>query len=158
MSDSSVLIVVGSQSDLEIMEDTRKTLERFGVRNELTVVSAHREPDEIRKLAKGVERGEADVVIAGAGMAAHLAGVVASHTTIPVIGVPLATEPFGALDSLLSTVQMPRGIPVATVAAGRAGAVNAAVLAVEILSLNDESLKGKLREYREELRSKTRKG
>ncbi len=156
MLDSAVLIVVGSQTDLDVMEETRKTLEQFGVKNELVVVSAHREPEEVRELGKGVEQGRADVVIAGAGMAAHLAGVLASHTTAPVIGVPLATEPFGALDSLLSTVQMPRGIPVATVAAGRAGAVNAAILAVEILSLKKDELRSRLLEYRKELSSRTR--
>ncbi|KPJ59922.1 MAG: hypothetical protein AMJ46_09115 [Latescibacteria bacterium DG_63] len=157
MSRSSVLIIVGSESDLEIMEESRVTLERFGVASELVVASAHREPEKVKELAEGTEQGRADLVIAGAGMAAHLAGVVAAHATVPVIGVPLSTEPFGALDSLLSTVQMPKGIPVATVSAGRTGATNAAVLAAEILSLKDESLKPKLREYRKELRSNTRK-
>jgi phosphoribosylaminoimidazole carboxylase PurE protein len=158
MSNSSVLVVVGSQTDLDVMEETRKTLERFGVKNELVVASAHRQPEEVRKLAREVEQGKAEVVIAGAGMAAHLAGAVASHTTVPVIGVPLASEPFGALDSLLSTVQMPRGIPVATVAAGKAGAVNAAILAVEILSLKNDQLRSRLHEYRSGLSSKTGKG
>jgi phosphoribosylaminoimidazole carboxylase PurE protein len=109
----------------------------------------------VRELAEEVERGGADVVIAGAGMAAHLAGAFAAQTVVPVIGVPLPTEPFGTLDSLLSTVQMPKGIPVATVTAGKTGAVNAALLAVEILSLKEDSLKEKLRRYRRELNQRT---
>ncbi|UCF77669.1 MAG: 5-(carboxyamino)imidazole ribonucleotide mutase [Candidatus Eiseniibacteriota bacterium] len=149
----SVLIVVGSKSDLDTMEEARKTLEGFGVSSELVVASAHRQPAKVRELAARVQEGGADVVIAGAGMAAHLAGTLASLTTVPVIGVPLLADSFGALDSLLSTVQMPAGVPVAVVSAGKAGAVNAAVLAVEILSLKDGSLKPRLSEYRKKFSS-----
>ena len=152
----SVLIVVGSQTDVPVMEETQKTLEWFGVTNELMVASAHREPEKVRKLAGQARQKGIEVIIAGAAMAAHLAGVIASHTTIPVVGVPLASEPFGALDSLLSTAQMPRGIPVATVSAGRTGAVNAALLAVEILSIRDETLARKLAEYRGGFGSRSR--
>jgi phosphoribosylaminoimidazole carboxylase PurE protein len=152
MRKCAVMVVAGSRSDLQVMIETQKTLEWFGVTNEVVVASAHRQPDRVRQLAsKARERG-VQVIVAGAGMAAHLAGAMASHTTLPVIGVPLATEPFGALDSLLSTVQMPRGIPVGVVAAGSAGAVNAALLAVEILSIRDASLARKLEQYRKGLR------
>ena len=157
MPRSLVLIVVGSRTDVDTMQETRETLEWFGVTNDLVVASAHREPEEVRKLARKAQEGAVEVIIAGAGMAAHLAGVLASHTTVPVIGVPLLSEPFGALDSLLSTVQMPRGVPVATVSAGRAGAANAAVLAVQMLALKDETLRAKLSQYRTELSSTSRK-
>ena len=148
-----VLLVVGSRSDLEVMAEGRRTLDWFGVPAELVVASAHREPDKVGALAKRARERGVRVIIAAAGMAAHLAGVVASRTTLPVIGVPLASEPFGALDSLLSTVHMPSGIPVGVVSPGRAGAVNAAVLAVEILSLADKSLVPKLDQYRKKLGS-----
>jgi phosphoribosylaminoimidazole carboxylase PurE protein len=150
MGRRSVLILVGSQSDLEVMAETQRTLDWFGVPAVLEVVSAHRDPEKLRALGRKARDEGVQVIIAGAGMAAHLAGTVASQTTVPVIGVPLVSEPFGALDSLLSTVQMPEGIPVAVVSAGRVGAVNAALLAVEMLSLSDGSLAGKLEKYRKE--------
>lgn len=148
-----VLIVVGSRSDLEVMAETRRTLDWFGVPSELAVASAHREPEKVRTLARKAREGGVRVIIAAAGMSAHLAGVMASHTTLPVVGVPLASEPFGALDSLLSTVHMPPGVPVGVVSPGRAGAVNAALLAVEMLSLSDRSLAPKLEKFRKALAS-----
>jgi phosphoribosylaminoimidazole carboxylase PurE protein len=153
MTRCAVLIVAASKSDVPVMEEAKNTLDWFGVTNRLVVMSAHRNPEQVRALAKRARRSGARVMIAGAGMSAHLAGVLASHTTIPVIGVPLYTEPFGALDSLLSTIQMPRGVPVAVVSVGRAGAVNAAILAVEMLSMRDDSLITKLDIYREKLSS-----
>jgi phosphoribosylaminoimidazole carboxylase PurE protein len=156
MARYSVLIVAGSKSDAPVVEEAQKTLDWFGVTNHLVVMSAHRNPDRVRTLAKKARRNGTQVIIAGAGMAAHLAGVLASYTTIPVIGIPLATEPFRALDSLLSTVQMPRGVPVAAVSVGRAGVVNAAVLAVEILSIKDRELAVKLDRYRKEFPSEGR--
>jgi len=153
MTRCAVLIVAASKSDVPVMEEAKNTLDWFGVTNRLVVMSAHRNPEQVRALAKRARRSGARVMIAGAGMSAHLAGVLASHTTIPVIGVPLYTEPFGALDSLLSTIQMPRGVPVAVVSVGRAGAVNAAILAVEMLSMRDDSLITKLDMYREKLSS-----
>jgi phosphoribosylaminoimidazole carboxylase PurE protein len=152
----SVLIVAGSKSDVAVMQETQKTLDWFGVANHFVIMSAHRHPEKVRALGKQARRNGTQVIIAGAGMAAHLAGVLASYTTIPVIGIPLATEPLGALDSLLSTVQMPRGVPVAAVSAGRAGAVNAAILAVEILSIRSKPLAAKLERYRKELSSEGR--
>lgn len=149
-----MLVVVGSRSDLEVMTETRRTLDWFEVPARVVVASAHREPEKVRTLARKAREGGVRVVIAAAGMAAHLAGAIASQTTIPVIGVPLETEPFGALDSLLSTVHMPPGVPVAAVSPGRAGAVNAALLAVEILSLSDKSLGAKLEQYRKGLVTK----
>lgn len=149
----SVLIVAASKSDVPVMEETKKTLDSFGVSSRLEIVSAHRNPEKTRTLARKARQNGIGVIIAGAGMSAHLAGVLASYTTIPVIGIPLFGEPFGALDSLLSSIQMPRGVPVAVVSAGRAGAVNAAVLAVEMLSINDPSLAAKLVSYRKRLRS-----
>lgn len=153
MTRCSVVVVAASKSDLPIMDEVGKTLDWFGVTHNLVVMSAHRHPEKVRALAKKVRRNGTQVIIAGAGMSAHLAGVLASHTTVPVIGIPLYTEPFGALDSLLSTIQMPRGVPVAVVSAGRAGAVNAAILAVEILSIKCGSLVAKLDRYRKEVSS-----
>ena len=152
-----VLIVVGSRSDLETMSETRRTLDWFGVAAELTVASAHREPEKVRTLAKKARESGFRVIIAAAGMSAHLAGAMASHSTLPVVGVPLASEPFGALDSLLSTVHMPPGVPVGVVSPGPAGAVNAALLAVEILSLTDRSLVPKLEQFRKGLASASRR-
>lgn len=146
-----MLILVGSRSDREVMAETERTLEWFGVSSELVVASAHREPEKVRALARKARERGVRVIVAAAGMAAHLAGAVASHTTLPVVGVPLMSEPFGALDSLLSIVQMPPGVPVGVVSAGRAGAVNAALLAVEILALTDRSLARKLEQYRKGL-------
>ena len=141
-----VAIIMGSDSDWGVMKSAVDTLKSFGVDVEVTVASAHRTPQKVRDFVKN---SSAQVFIAAAGMAAHLAGVVASLTTRPVIGVPINSEPFKGLDSLLSTVQMPGGIPVATVAVN--GAKNAALLAVEIVALQDETLAKKLISYREQM-------
>jgi phosphoribosylaminoimidazole carboxylase PurE protein len=146
-----VLIIMGSDSDLPVMEESARTLEKFGIPFDMTVASAHRTPERTLKLVKAAEKNGADVVIAGAGMAAHLPGVIASHTTLPVIGVPLEASPLKGMDALLSIVQMPPGIPVATVAVGKAGAKNAGILAAQILARNDATLKKKLIAHREEM-------
>ena len=138
-----VAIIMGSDSDWTVMQKAVEVLKSFEVEVEVTVASAHRTPDKVRDFVKN---SDAKVFICAAGMAAHLAGVVASFTTKPVIGVPLSSEPFQGLDALLSTVQMPSGIPVATMAVG--GAKNAALFAVEVLALGDESLAKKLSDYR----------
>ena len=139
-------IIMGSDSDWGVMKSAVDTLKSFGVEVDLTVASAHRTPDKVHDFVKN---SSAQVFIAAAGMAAHLAGVVASLTTKPVIGVPISSEPFKGLDSLLSTVQMPGGVPVATVAVN--GAKNAALLVVQILALQDETLAKKLIAYREQM-------
>ncbi len=147
-ADPLVGILMGSESDWDTMRATADTLAEFGVPREAKVLSAHRTPAETTEYASTAEDRGLRVVIAAAGGAAHLAGVVAAHTTLPVIGVPMRAWALDGLDSLLSTVQMPRGIPVATVAIGKAGAVNAALLAVEILALSDPALRQKLRDFR----------
>jgi phosphoribosylaminoimidazole carboxylase PurE protein len=131
---------------MPVMEKAVALLEQFGVRHEVRVLSAHRTPDAVEAWVSTAVEGGVRVFIAGAGGAAHLAGVIASRTQLPVIGVPMATQTAGGLDSLLSTVQMPRGIPVATVAIG--GAENAALLAIAILSLSDDALAQRLADYR----------
>jgi 5-(carboxyamino)imidazole ribonucleotide mutase len=143
-----VAILMGSQSDMEIMKDCEKYLEHFGVSYETRVLSAHREPTETAEFARNAEKNGYEVLIGAAGMAAHLPGVLASHTILPVIGVPLSNSALNGLDALYSIVQMPPGIPVATVAVGNAGAKNAAILAVQILALKDENLKKKLYEFK----------
>ena len=139
-------IIMGSASDLEVMSAAMETLAEFGVDFEKRVISAHTTPDLMFEYAKTAKERGIGVIIAGAGGAAHVAGVVAGLTTVPVIGVPVRTQMMGGLDSLLSIVQMPGGIPVATVAIN--GSKNAALLAVEILALGDEELGKKLEEYR----------
>ena len=143
-----VAILIGSSSDEEVMQECAQYLTRFGIDNELRISSAHRQPDETASFVKNAEKNGYSVIIAAAGMAAHLPGVVASHTTLPVIGVPLGGSALNGVDALYSIVQMPAGIPVATVAIGSAGARNAAVLAAEILALNDDTIKQKLIEFR----------
>lgn len=142
----TVAIIMGSDSDWNIMKAAVDVLKSFGVEVELTVASAHRTPQKVHDFVTG---SEAQVFIAAAGMAAHLAGVVASLTTRPVIGVPISSEPFKGLDSLLSTVQMPGGVPVATMAVN--GAKNAALFATQILALQDDTLAKKLIAYREQM-------
>jgi phosphoribosylaminoimidazole carboxylase PurE protein len=142
-----VAIVMGSDSDLAVMAETAKALDEFGVEHELLIVSAHRTPDRCRAFARGAAGRGIKVIVAGAGKAAHLAGVIAAHTTVPVIGVPLDAGMNG-LDALLSTVQMPGGVPVACMAVGKAGAKNAGLLAVEILALDDAGLTKRLTAYR----------
>ena len=141
-------ILMGSDSDLPTMQEAVKILQDFGVPLEVRICSAHRTPDRLARYARQVEGRGLRVLIAGAGGAAHLAGVLAAHVTLPVIGVPMEAGPLNGLDALLSTVQMPGGIPVATVAIGRAGARNAALLAVQILALTARRLQRTLRDYR----------
>lgn len=142
-------ILIGSKTDLPFFEGSTQILERFEVPYELQIGSAHRTPEEVGRYAKtALERG-LEVIIVGAGGAAHLAGAVASHTTLPVLAVPLATSPLQGFDALLATVQMPAGIPVATLAVGEAGATNAAILAIEILALGDPRLRRELTKYRD---------
>jgi phosphoribosylaminoimidazole carboxylase PurE protein len=146
-----VLVLFGSESDRTTMEETARVLTSFGVSHELAAVSAHRSPDRVREIARQAPSRGVQVIIAAAGMANHLAGAVAAHTTLPVIGVPLGGSPLGGADALLSTVQMPPGVPVATVAIGSAGAKNAAVLATQILGLQDPGLRRKLDDLKERL-------
>jgi phosphoribosylaminoimidazole carboxylase PurE protein len=152
MSTIQVGIVMGSDSDLQVMEKAAEILERFGVPYFMTVASAHRTPEKVLSFARRAEQEDWKVLIAGAGMAAHLAGFLAAHTILPVIGVPMASSSLGGLDALLSTVQMPGGVPVASMALGASGAKNAALFAVQILAASDPALQQKLRQYREEQR------
>ena len=146
---AQVGIVMGSDSDMPVMEKAGGVLERFGVEYEIEVMSAHRKPARVSEYASSAEDRGLKVLIAGAGLAAHLPGVVAAHTTLPVIGVPLYNDALGGADSLYSCVQMPPGVPVATVAIG--GSKNAAVLAVQMIATGDEDLRKKLTEYKKEL-------
>jgi 5-(carboxyamino)imidazole ribonucleotide mutase len=141
-------IVMGSASDWETMKPAAKTLEDFGIAYEAKAMSAHRTPKAVAAWAEGAQAAGMKAIIAAAGGAAHLAGVVAAHTTLPVLGVPMPSKHLQGLDSLLSTVQMPKGIPVATFAIGDAGAANAALFAVALLALSDASMKKKLDEFR----------
>jgi 5-(carboxyamino)imidazole ribonucleotide mutase len=141
-------IVMGSASDWETMKAAAKTLEEFGVPYEAKAMSAHRTPHAVAEWAANAQRNGMKAIIAAAGGAAHLAGVVAAHTTLPVLGVPMPSKHLQGLDSLLSTVQMPKGIPVATFAIGEAGAANAALFAIAMLALTDPSLNKKLAEFR----------
>ncbi|MBU0678758.1 MAG: 5-(carboxyamino)imidazole ribonucleotide mutase [Verrucomicrobia bacterium] len=153
----SVAILMGSASDWPVLKSSVEVLDDFGVGYDVHVMSAHRTPDEAAEYAGSASGKGFQVVIAAAGMAAHLAGVVAAHTTLPVIGVPMTGGAMDGLDSLLSTVQMPPGVPVATVAIGRAGAINAALLAVQILALSDASLKRKFVNYKRAMKKKVGK-
>lgn len=146
-----VSIVMGSDSDLDIMREAANSLEGFGIAYEIDVTSAHRSPDRTAEFARGAAGRGIRVIIAGAGGAAHLAGVIAAHTTLPVIGVPIPSGALNGLDSLLATVQMPAGIPVATVAIGKAGATNAGILAAQILGLSSSSLGKKLKDHKQQL-------
>jgi 5-(carboxyamino)imidazole ribonucleotide mutase len=151
MSKPQVSIVMGSDSDLDIMREAGKALEEFGIQYEIDVTSAHRSPDRTADYArKAVGRG-IKVIIAGAGGAAHLAGVIAAHTTLPVIGVPIPSTSLNGMDSLLATVQMPAGIPVATVAIGKPGATNAGILAAQIIGLASAAIDKKLTAHKEKL-------
>ncbi len=143
-----ISILMGSKSDYEIMSEAVKVLEKFQIPYELIITSAHRTPNRTHNYVKEAEKKGAQVFICGAGMAAHLAGVVASLTIRPVIGVPMPSGMMDGLDALLSTVQMPGGMPVATLAVGKAGAKNAAYLALQILANSDEELRAKLEEDR----------
>ncbi len=141
-------VIMGSRSDWETMRHASEVLSKFGVAHECRIVSAHRTPDFLFEYASTAEARGLQVIIAGAGGAAHLPGMTASKTTLPVLGVPVQSRTLHGLDSLLSIVQMPRGIPVGTLAIGEAGAVNAALLAVSILALSDPALREKLESYR----------
>ncbi len=141
-------IVMGSTSDWETMKAAAKTLDDFGVPYEAKAMSAHRTPQLVAEWASGAAQRGLKAIIAGAGGAAHLAGVVAAHTTLPVLGVPIPSKHLQGLDSLLATVQMPKGIPVATFAIGEAGAANAALYAIAMLALSDKALDRKLAEFR----------
>lgn len=151
MGNIDVLIVLGSKSDTETVSVCGDILNKFGVPFKQEISSAHRQPDRTKNLIKEAESGGVKIIIAAAGMAAHLPGVVASYTTLPVIGVPLAASALSGTDSLYSIVQMPAGIPVACMSIGSHGAKNAALLAIEILALSDSALKDKLKAYRKEL-------
>ncbi|HZD20638.1 MAG TPA: 5-(carboxyamino)imidazole ribonucleotide mutase [Burkholderiales bacterium] len=150
-------IVMGSTSDWETMKAAAKMLEEFGVPYEAKALSAHRTPELVAEWAKSAAGRGMKAIIAGAGGAAHLAGVVAAHTTLPVLGVPMPSKHLQGLDSLLSTVQMPKGIPVATFAIGEAGAANAALFAVAMLALGDKALAQKLAEFRRKQSEAVRK-
>ena len=153
MEKAIVGIVMGSDSDLSVMKEAAKVLSDFKIPYEMTIASAHRSPERTSKYAKSADERGLKVIIAGAGWAAHLAGVVASETALPVIGVPIDSSPLKGLDALLSTVQMPGGIPVATVSIGKSGAKNAGLLAVEILALGDERLRDDLNDFRKKMAS-----
>lgn len=144
-----VAIIIGSKSDSDVIKDAIEILKKFSVSFEVKILSAHRSPNLIEEYIRTLSEKETKVIIAGAGKAAHLAGVLASKTLLPIIGIPIKTSDLGGLDSLLSTVQMPKGVPVATVAIN--GALNAALLAVQILALNDKALAKKLRSYKDSL-------
>jgi 5-(carboxyamino)imidazole ribonucleotide mutase len=150
----TVAILMGSDSDLEVMLEAARTLDQFGIDYDVEVTSAHRSPVRTRRYLKSAEKGGTRIFIVGAGAAAHLAGVTAAETILPVIGVPLSGSALGGVDALYSTVMMPAGVPVATMAIGKAGATNAAILAVQILALGDDRLGKKLREYKQQLEEK----
>ena len=145
---ATISIIMGSKSDLPSLKGAFDVLKDFGISCEAHIISAHRTPDAAADFAKNAESKGIKVIICAAGMAAHLAGVIAAHTTLPVIGIPMASAPFNGMDALLAMVQMPPGIPVATVTAGSAGAKNAALLAISMLALSDESLNAKLKAFR----------
>jgi 5-(carboxyamino)imidazole ribonucleotide mutase len=149
-----VAVVMGSESDLETMEVCIDMLKHFDIAYEVQVLSAHRAPEALRDFVATAESQGIAVFIAAAGKAAHLAGVIAAQTTLPVVGVPMETKLAGGLDSLLSMVQMPRGIPVGTMGTGTSGALNAAILAAQILSLSDERLRNRLRLFKTEMAEK----
>jgi phosphoribosylamine--glycine ligase len=145
---------MGSESDAPVMQGAADVLKELGIASETTVASAHRSPDRVTRLVREAPGRGVKVFIAGAGAAAHLAGVIAAHTTMPVIGVPIDSSALKGLDALLSTVQMPPGVPVATVSIGKAGATNAAVLAAQILAVGDVDIAERLGQYRKRLAEK----
>jgi len=151
-----VAIIMGSQSDWDTMKHADETLSQFGVAHESRVISAHRSPSLAAEFGSTAEQRGLEVIIAAAGGAAHLAGVLAAHTTLPVLGVPMKSDALNGLDSLLATVQMPGGIPVGTLAIGKPGAINAALFAVAILANSRPELRQKLHEFRETQEAKIR--
>ncbi len=154
---AKVGLIMGSKSDFEIVKECINTLKSFGVESDVIVSSAHRTPEQTVEWTKSAKSKGISVIVAFAGAAAHLAGVVASKTNLPVIAVPIASTTLGGLDSLLSSVQMPGGIPVATMAIGKAGAKNAALYACQIIALNDNDLYNKLESYRKDMAEKIAK-
>ena len=144
-------IVMGSDSDFPVMEEAVKALKFFDIPHEVRVISAHRAPAQVMEYARTAEKRGLKVIIAGAGGAAHLAGIIAAETTLPVIGVPIESSPLHGIDALLSTAQMPGGVPVATMAVGKAGAKNAAILSSQILSIYDGEINGKLKKFKASL-------
>lgn len=152
-----VLIIVGSDSDLTIMENAGKTLDELGIAYEITIASAHRTPARAMMLASQAEEKGIEVIITGAGMAAHLAGIIAAHTILPVIGVPIDSSPLKGIDSLISIVQMPFGVPVATVAIGKAGAKNAAILSAQIIGRKDPVVAAKLKTLKKKMTDEVEK-
>jgi len=153
----TVAIVMGSKSDWPVLEYTFNTLKEFGVEATVKIMSAHRTPHEAADFAENAAKNGYKVIIGAAGGAAHLSGVLAGHTILPVIGIPVKGWALDGMDSLLSTVQMPKGVPVATVAIGKAGAINAAILAVQIMALSDAALKRKLGTYKKSMAAEVRK-
>jgi len=149
--DRKVAIVMGSESDLSVVQDALQLLTEFGITYEITVSSAHRSPERTLRYAAALEERGFQVVIACAGAAAHLAGVIAAHTVIPVIGVPVDSSPLKGIDALLSTAMMPAGVPVATMGIGKAGATNAAILATQILARSDGKLVQRLKDYKKRM-------
>jgi phosphoribosylamine--glycine ligase len=154
MTSPQVLILIGSQNDAPLMQAAVDVLNELGVSVEMTVASAHRSPERVQRLIGDADRRGVGVFIAGAGAAAHLAGVIAAHVIKPVIGVPIDSSALNGLDALLSTVQMPPGVPVATVSIGKGGATNAGVLAAQILALSDKALAERLNRYKRDLAAK----
>jgi phosphoribosylamine--glycine ligase len=154
MNALDVMILMGSDSDADIMRAAGDVLNEFGLKWEMTVASAHRSPARVMRMIDESHQRGVKVFIIGAGAAAHLAGVVAAHTTRPVIGVPIDSSALKGMDALLSTVQMPPGVPVATVAIGKPGATNAGVLAAQMIALGDRALAGKLTAYKKQLEEK----
>jgi 5-(carboxyamino)imidazole ribonucleotide mutase len=150
MSKLDAAIILGSDSDFPQVESAVEVFKEFGVRHEVRVISAHRTPEELGRYVKEAEERGAGVFVAAAGGAAHLPGVIASQTVLPVIGIPIMTKAFNGIDSLLSILQMPGGVPVATMPVGSAGSKNAALLAVQILSLRDASFSEKMRSFRKQ--------
>ena len=154
MAQKKVAVIMGSDSDLEAMSLAIEQLAKFGIPCDVRVLSAHRSPDAAARFAETAEAEGFEAIIAGAGKAAHLAGVIAAKTNLPVIGVPMETKLSGGLDSLLSMVQMPRGVPVATMGTGKSGALNAAILAAQILARSDAALRQRLADYKAEMAEK----
>ena len=157
MNDIKVAIIMGSESDAEEMKHASEVLNELGIKNESRVISAHRTPDRLREYILNAEKNGVKVFIGGAGMAAALPGVIAAHTHLPVLGVPIESKSLKGMDSLLSIAQMPPGIPVGTLAIGSAGSINAGLLAASILSVSDQEIESKLKNYRKKQSDKVRK-
>ena len=157
MNDIKVAIIMGSESDAEEMKPASEVLNELGIKNESRVISAHRTPDRLREYILNAEKNGVKVFIGGAGMAAALPGVIAAHTHLPVLGVPIESKSLKGIDSLLSIVQMPPGIPVGSLAIGSAGSKNAGLLAAAILSVSDQEIESKLKDYRKKQSDKVRK-